>query len=106
MQIQPTDGISAASRIAVKETAQSPAGGSPHVTAGESFADVLKNVALDADRDLKIADESLHAFANGTASSAQEVILTTVKADLNFRLFLEMRNRVTESYQELSRMQF
>jgi len=41
----------------------------------------------------------------GEAESIHDVVLTTSRADLAFRLMMEIRNRLIASYQEVMRMQ-
>lgn len=70
------------------------------------FADVFMSVVNGANQDLQRADQALVDFSNGKTDDVHSVVMSTIKADLSFRFFLEMRNKLTESYQELSRMQF
>ena len=43
-------------------------------------------------------------LATGKTENIHEVMLAVTKADLTFRTFLQIRNRVTEAYQEITRM--
>lgn len=70
------------------------------------FADVFSTVVRNANDDQLRADEALVDFSEGKTEDVQSVVMSMVQADLSFRFFLEMRNKLTESYQELSRMQF
>ena len=70
------------------------------------FADVFASVVRNANDDQFRADQALVDFSEGKTEDVQSVVMSVVKADLSFRFFLEMRNKLTESYQELSRMQF
>jgi flagellar hook-basal body complex protein FliE len=60
-----------------------------------SFVDVVEKILADAIREL----------ATGQTDNLHEVLLTVAKADLSFRTILEVRNRLTEAYQEVMRMQ-
>ena len=60
----------------------------------------------EANADLNSADATIADFESGKTNDLNSVVMATAKADLSFRFLLEMRNRLTESYQELSRMQF
>jgi flagellar hook-basal body complex protein FliE len=51
------------------------------------------------------ADQTLEQFAAGQTDSVHDLVLATAKADLSFRLVLEIRNRLIDCYQEISRMQ-
>ena len=71
-----------------------------------SFADVMVDVVRATNEELKGADAAVADFEAGKTEDLNSVVMATAKADLSFRFLLEMRNRLTESYQELSRMQF
>lgn len=51
------------------------------------------------------ADQMVQGLAMGTNDQLHQVLLSVAKADLAFRLMLEVRNRLTEAYQEIQRMQ-
>jgi flagellar hook-basal body complex protein FliE len=51
------------------------------------------------------ADQALHNLAVGKTDNLHQVLLAVSKADLAFRLVLEIRNKLTEAYQEIQRMQ-
>jgi len=53
----------------------------------------------------RAADNAVQAMAAGKAESLHAVTLAVAQADLQFRLVLELRNRLTEAYQEVTRMQ-
>ena len=53
----------------------------------------------------KAADQSVLDLAAGRVTDLHQVTLAVSKADLTLRLFLEIRNRLTEAYQEIMRMQ-
>ncbi len=97
---------------AISPTAVSPAT-PPHVVAAppqskpaDSFAKTIANVIRDVNLDQQQADTALQDLATGKIDNVHDVVLAVAKADLSFRFLLEVRNRLTEAYQELSRMQF
>jgi flagellar hook-basal body complex protein FliE len=49
--------------------------------------------------------KAIEALATGQATDLHTATLAAAQADLSFRLILEIRNRLTEAYQEISRMQ-
>jgi flagellar hook-basal body complex protein FliE len=51
------------------------------------------------------AEIELAKLASGTSDSVHSAVLSMVKADMSFRMALEVRNRLTEAYQEIMRMQ-
>ena len=99
MEIQPIQKVTATPEVpAVEQVSSAPESG--------GFAEVLVDVVKSANQDQIDADQLLSDFATGKSQDLQAVVMSTAKADLSFRFFLEMRNKLTESYQELSRMQF
>lgn len=68
---------------------------------GNNFAKLLES----ANNQQIEADQAVQQLANGEAPSMHNVVLSAAKADLSFRLVLEMRNKLIESYQEIMRMQ-
>jgi|SRR3990172_12523390 len=51
------------------------------------------------------ADEAVRQLATGQSDNLHDVMLQVAQADLSFRTILEVRNRLTEAYQEIMRMQ-
>jgi flagellar hook-basal body complex protein FliE len=51
------------------------------------------------------ANNAVRDMATGRTDSLHEVMLQVAEADLSFRLILEMRNRLTDAYQEIMKMQ-
>jgi flagellar hook-basal body complex protein FliE len=51
------------------------------------------------------ANRAVTDLAAGATDQLHNVLLEVAKADLAFRLVLEMRNRLTEAYQEVMKMQ-
>ena len=72
---------------------------------GLPFTDLLKGIVNETDKQQQIADTGVTQLVTGEAESIHEVVLTTARADLAFRLMMEIRNRLIASYQEVMRMQ-
>jgi flagellar hook-basal body complex protein FliE len=51
------------------------------------------------------ADISVERLATGQSDSVHETMLALTKADLSMRVFMEVRNKVIDAYQEVMRMQ-
>lgn len=82
-----------------------PADETPASSGGGSFQQVLNQVLGPvADANGK-ADQAIRALATGEADDLHTVSLAVAQADLAFRMLLEVRNRLTESFQEVMRMQ-
>ena len=95
----------AASRIArefqsVGKTAK------PEPTKGEgSFGSVLDKLVSETDAMQHEADKAVTDLVSGEKQNVHEVMLTMAKADVSFRMMLEVRNKLVEAYQEVMRMQ-
>lgn len=69
------------------------------------FADMIKGLVKETDQQQLQAQEGVRQLVTGEAESIHDVVLTTSRADLAFRLMMEIRNRLISSYQEVMRMQ-
>jgi len=72
---------------------------------GAPFGDLMSQVLNEINKPQLQADESVKQFLTGETDSINDVVLSVAKADLTFRLFMEIRNRLISSYQEIQRMQ-
>jgi flagellar hook-basal body complex protein FliE len=68
------------------------------------FARAIDQFLRDAHAKQATADQAIMDLATGKTENIHEVMLAVTKADLTFRTFLQIRNRVTEAYQEITRM--
>ncbi len=74
-------------------------------TEGPSFADTLAQ-SLDKVNSLqKEADVAIQDFVAGDTRNIHETMIAVGKADLAFRLTMQVRNKMVEAYQEVMRMQ-
>jgi flagellar hook-basal body complex protein FliE len=80
-------------------------GGSTKPNADGSFANVIQGLLEKANAPQVEADQALHQLVTGETNNVHDVVMSVVKADMSFRFILEMRNRLTEAYQEIMRMQ-
>ena len=72
---------------------------------GPSFAENLAE-SLDKVNNLqKEADKAIEDFATGETRNIHETMIAVNKADLAFRLTMQVRNKIVEAYQEVMRMQ-
>ena len=68
---------------------------------GQTVTDLLKG----ANAQHLQADAAISDLMAGNSEGVHQVVLAVAKADLAFRMVLEIRNRLIESYQEVMRMQ-
>lgn len=69
------------------------------------FADLIKGLVQQTDEQQQLAKSGAEQLITGETDSIHDVVLTTSRADLAFRLMMEIRNRLIASYQEVMRMQ-
>ncbi len=77
----------------------------PTNKSGTQFAQVITQLIQDVNDQQLSADQSVRDLITGEADSVHGVVLSAAKADLAFRMVLEIRNRLVDSYQEIMRMQ-
>lgn len=69
------------------------------------FGQVLASLLNENQQANATADAAVAALVTGEAQDLHTVSAAVAQADLSFRLILELRNRLTEAFQEVSRMQ-
>lgn len=72
---------------------------------GGGFGALLDGLVGQVSAQQQVADQAVLDVAAGRSTELHNVTLAVAKADLSFRLFLEIRNRLMEAYQEVTRMQ-
>ena len=74
-------------------------------TGGASFGGIMERVLGSAFSSYQAAEASLRSLAVGETNNLHSVMLQMAQADLSFRMVLEIRNRLTQAYQEIMKMQ-
>jgi flagellar hook-basal body complex protein FliE len=72
---------------------------------GDSFKDVLKGLITQVDSLQKDADASIRGLVTGAPTDLHNVAIRMEEATVAFDLMMEIRNKLLEAYQEISRMQ-
>ena len=70
-----------------------------------SFKTLLTDALAQVNNLQQSADASAAKLASGKPVAIDEVMLTVQKADLALQLTTQIRNKLVEAYQEVSRMQ-
>ena len=52
------------------------------------------------------SDQAINDLVTGKTDNVQQVVMAVAKAEMSFQLFMEIRNKLIDSYNELMRMQF
>ena len=71
----------------------------------QSFSDVLSDAINGVDKTMKGSDAKVQQFVAGETDNVHDVMISMQRANLSFDLMVEVRNKVVETYQEVSRMQ-
>ena len=87
------------------QSIQNPVRDSKSANGSLPFADMVKGLITETDQQQLQSQDSVRQLITGETDSIHDVVLTTSRADLAFRLMMEIRNRLIESYQEVMRMQ-
>ena len=80
-------------------------GVTPPTSNGEVFGNVVGRFIEDANLQQVQADQSVARLATGESESVHETMLALAKADLSLRVFMEVRNKVIEAYQQVMQTQ-
>lgn len=69
------------------------------------FGGLLNQLLANNQQANAAADAAIQDLATGQAQDLHTVTLALAQADLSFRMILEIRNRVSDALQEITRMQ-
>ncbi|QBG97558.1 flagellar hook-basal body complex protein FliE [Xanthomonas oryzae] len=74
-------------------------------TGGANFGDVVARGVSGADSAIQTADQQMRAMAAGQEVAPHDLMISLEEARMHLTLLAEVRNKLVEGYQELSRMQ-
>jgi len=74
-------------------------------TQEKNFQEHLKQALGEVNELTQQADQAIHQFIGEGKGDLQETIVAMEKADVSFRLMMQIRNKILEAYQEIVRMQ-
>ena len=69
------------------------------------FGTVLSESLGEVNKLQAQADEAVESLATGKGASLHETMIALEKADLSFRLMMQVRNKIVEAYREIVNMQ-
>jgi flagellar hook-basal body complex protein FliE len=70
------------------------------------LSDSFSNFIRNTNQDQVQAEQAVQQLVEGKTDNVQQVVLAMAQAEMSFQLFMEIRNKLTETYNELMRMQF
>lgn len=71
---------------------------------GGKFQSLLESAVREVEDCRSKAQQSTLAFLNGESKDIHSVLLDVQRAELTFDLFIQVKNKVTQAYQEIMRM--
>lgn len=69
------------------------------------FKSVLQSAVQQVESSRNSADAAAQNFLNGENQELHSTILATQTAELQFEMFMQVRNKVVSAYEEIMRMQ-
>lgn len=85
--------------------ARSPSASSATKPQGKDFQEHFKQALGEVNELTQQADQAIHQLIGEGKGDLQETIVAMEKADVSFRLMMQIRNKILEAYQEVVRMQ-
>lgn len=101
-----------AASSSIPSIGQSQVGSSPVAKQGSStsgssgFAELVDKFVSQTNQSQVSSDQAIDDLINGRSDNVQQVVMAVANAELSFQLFMEIRNKLIDSYTELMRMQF
>jgi|SRR5215813_13232341 len=84
---------------------RSPSVNSAPQSQGDNFQTQLKQALGEVNDLTQQADQAIRQLVGEGKGDLQETIMAMEKADVSFRLMMQIRNKILEAYQEIVRMQ-
>lgn len=69
------------------------------------FGGILKEAIAQVAGQQHQAEATMNSFLRGESEEVHKVALDTQRAELSMEMFLQVRNKVVQAYQEVMRMQ-
>lgn len=77
----------------------------PRASKGSQFRDVLGSAIDQVELSRSDASQNVQRFLSGEGDDLHSTILSVQRADLEFEMAMQLRNKVVSAYQEVMRMQ-
>lgn len=73
---------------------------------GPNFKEFLKNSINEMNDLNQQAEQAVEKLASGEVKDIHEVMIAVEKANMTFSMMMQIRNKLMQAYQEVSRMRF
>lgn len=84
--------------------APSPSGTEP-ASEGASFGDIIRQSMAEVNRLQKVADDAVRELSTGQNRDVHGTLIALEKADISFKLLMQVRNKLIAAYNEIMRLQ-
>ena len=71
---------------------------------GTSFKDIFSTAIGEVENSRSSAAKSVEQFLSGDGQDLHSTVLATQRAELEFQMFMQVRNKVVSAYQEIMKM--
>lgn len=71
--------------------------------AGPDFSNVLQDAIQSVNADQMQAEQSMQNYVTGKETSLHGTLLALEKADISFRMMMQVRNKLLDAYNEIMR---
>jgi flagellar hook-basal body complex protein FliE len=76
---------------------------SPQEKPGDNFSAVLKNAMDEVNTDQLKAETSIQDYVSGKETNLHNTLISLEKADISFKLMMQVRNKLLDAYQQVMR---
>lgn len=99
--------MSVSSIASLASTLNAIASASPTTSPAQAgdFSSILKSAINEVEKSHTSATTSIQNFLSGENEEIHSTVLATQKAELQFELFMQARNKAVSAYQEIMKMQ-
>ena len=73
---------------------------------GEGFSKILRSAIDQVETLQSSSDQQVGALLQGERGDVHNVMIAVEKADVTFQLMMQVRNKIVNAYQEVSKLQF
>jgi flagellar hook-basal body complex protein FliE len=70
------------------------------------FADLVESFVGETNQAQVSSDKAIQDLVTGKTDNVEQVVLAVANAEMSFKLFMEIRDKLIDSYNDLMRMQF
>lgn len=70
-----------------------------------SFGQVVSQGIMEVNQDLLVSQTDLQQLAMGNVQNLHQIMIHLEESRLSFQLFMQVRNRLLEAYQDIMKMQ-